>query len=80
MKDYLIKIFYSNEDKCYIADIPELKYCSAHGPTPEEALKEILIAKELWLEAARDLGKPVPPPIDRFPARSRRQKPQRAGR
>jgi predicted RNase H-like HicB family nuclease len=61
VKDYQIIIFYSDEDKCYIADIPDLKYCSAFGSTPEEALKEILIAKEGWLELARDSGKPVPP-------------------
>lgn len=48
-KRYHINIFYSNEDKCYIADIPDLKYCSAHGESPEEALKEVLIAQELWL-------------------------------
>ncbi len=52
-KRYHINIFYSNEDKCYIADIPDLKYCSAHGESPEEALKEVLIAQELWLESAR---------------------------
>ena len=62
MKDYHINIFYSDEDECYVADIPDLKYCSAFGSTPEEALKEILIAKELWLETSRDLGKPIPPP------------------
>jgi len=62
MKDYLISIFYSDEDKCYIADIPDLRYCSAHGASPEEALKEVQIAKELWLEVARESGKPLPTP------------------
>jgi predicted RNase H-like HicB family nuclease len=61
VKDYQIIIFYSDEDKCYIADIPDLRYCSAHGETPEEALKEILVAKELWLETSRELGRPDPP-------------------
>lgn len=46
MKDYHINIFYSEEDGEYIADIPDLKYCSASGDTPEEALREILQAKE----------------------------------
>lgn len=62
MKDYHINIFYSQEDEAYIADIPDLKYCSAHGPTPEEALSEVLIAKDAWLEAARENDRPIPEP------------------
>ena len=62
MKDYHINIFYSEEDEGYIADIPDLKYCSAFGDTPEEALREVLIARAAWLEAARAGGKPVPLP------------------
>ena len=57
---YHINVFYSDEDKCFIADIPDLKYCSAHGDTPEEALREVLIAQELWLESARAARKRVP--------------------
>lgn len=62
MKDYHINIFYSEEDEGYIADIPDLKYCSAFGDTPEEALREVLIAKAAWLEAARTEGKLIPLP------------------
>ena len=62
MKDYHINISYSEEDEGYIADIPDLKYCSAFGDTPEEALREVLIAKAAWLEAARTEGKPIPLP------------------
>lgn len=62
MKDYHINIFYSEEDEGYIADIPDLKYCSAFGDTPEEALHEFLLAKSAWLEVARAEGKPVPLP------------------
>lgn len=61
MKDYHINIFYSEEDEGYIADIPDLRFCSAFGETPEEALKEVLIAKSAWLETARAEGKPAPP-------------------
>jgi len=60
--DYHINIFYSVEDEAYIADIPDLKYCSAHGDTPEEALAEVLIAKAAWLEAARANGREIPAP------------------
>ena len=62
MKDYHINIFYREEDEGYIADIPDLKYCSAFGDTPEEALNEVLIAKEAWLEAAQAENKPIPLP------------------
>jgi predicted RNase H-like HicB family nuclease len=60
--DYHINIFYSEEDGGYVADIPDLDACSAFGSTPEQALAELEIAKEAWLRAARETGKPVPPP------------------
>lgn len=63
MKDYHINIFYSEEDQGYIADIPDLHYCSAFGLTPQEALQEVLQAKEAWLEVAKDSGKPIPQPL-----------------
>lgn len=62
MKDYHINVFYSQEDEGYIADIPDLQHCSAFGRTPQEALQEVLRAKEAWIEAAREAGKPVPAP------------------
>lgn len=62
MKDYHINIFYSEEDRGYIADIPDLSACSAFGVTPEEALREVLLAKEAWLAAAEAEAKPVPRP------------------
>lgn len=62
MKDYHINVFYSEEDQGYIADIPDLKHCSAFGETPEEALRQVLIAKNAWLETARAAGKPIPRP------------------
>jgi predicted RNase H-like HicB family nuclease len=62
MKDYHIDVFYSEDDEGYIADIPDLPQCSAFGTTPEEALREVLQAKQAWLEAARASGKPVPEP------------------
>ena len=62
MKDYHINIFWSEEDGGYIADIPDLASCSAFGDTPEEALRQVELAKETWLAAARAEGKPVPAP------------------
>ncbi len=57
MSDYEITIFYSEEDGGYIAEIPELPYCSAFGPTPQEALAEVMKAKEIWLEEAKAQGR-----------------------
>ena len=62
MKDYHINIFYSDADKGYIADIPDLDACSALGKTPAEALRQAQLAKKAWLEAARAEGKPIPRP------------------
>ena len=61
MKDYHINIFYSDEDDGYIADIPDLDSCSAFGHTPDEALHEVEIAKQAWLDTAKAEGKPIPP-------------------
>jgi len=65
VKDYHINIFYSEDDEGYIADIPDLKYCSAFGETPLEALQELASAKTAWLDAAQAEGKPIPPPTYR---------------
>lgn len=62
MSDYHINVFYSDQDGGYIADIPDLKYCSAFGETPEEAVREVTLAKAAWLEAARVNGAVVPTP------------------
>ena len=62
MSDYHINIFYSDEDGGYIADIPDLDACSAFGATAAEALAEVSQARAAWLEAAREAGRPIPPP------------------
>jgi len=62
MLKYHINIFFSDEDGGYIADVPDLRYCSAFGETPEEALAEVRQSIVLWLETARDCGEEVPEP------------------
>ena len=62
MSDYHINVFYSDEDIGYIADVPDLDACSAFGATPEAALAEVERAKEAWLTAAREAGRPIPEP------------------
>ena len=55
-----INLFWSEEDGAWVADAPDLKSCSAFGDTPEEAVRELEIAIEAWLAAARDKGMPIP--------------------
>ncbi len=62
MKDYHINIFYSSEDGGYIADIPDLEYCSAFGKTPEDALREVQKAKAAWVHSAKALKRKIPKP------------------
>lgn len=59
---YAIEIFYSEEDGGYIAVAPELPGCSAFGETEEEALREIKVAIDLWLEAAEKEHREIPKP------------------
>lgn len=62
MSDYHINVFYSDEDESYVADIPDLEACSAFGSTAEEALAEVGRAKQAWLAAAKEAGRPIPEP------------------
>jgi predicted RNase H-like HicB family nuclease len=60
--DYPIVIFRTPSDGLYVAEVPDLAGCNAHGETPEEALREVQIAMGLWLEVAREIGLPIPEP------------------
>jgi len=62
MYKYHINVFYSEDDKCYIADVPDLQGCSAFGDTPEKAVEEITIAMNLWIEVAIEDGDEIPKP------------------
>ncbi|HWY17652.1 MAG TPA: type II toxin-antitoxin system HicB family antitoxin [Solirubrobacteraceae bacterium] len=62
MSDYHINVLYSDEDGGYVADIPDLDACSAFGQSAEMALAEVEIAKDAWLTAARQDGRPIPKP------------------
>jgi len=59
---YAIEIFYSAEDKGYVAIVPELPGCSAFGESEEEALKEVKTAIALWLETAEKECRQIPRP------------------
>ncbi len=65
MAKYEIIIFWSDEDQVFVAEVPELPGCMAHGETEELALKNIKDAMQLWIDTARELGDPVPEPKGR---------------
>ena len=64
---YHINVFWYPDDNCWIAEVPDLRPCSAHGKTPSEAVAEAEIAIELWLETAVDNNMPIPEPRYRAP-------------
>lgn len=59
---YRIEVTWSAEDHVWVADVPDLPFCTAHGPTPHDAVAEVEQAVDAWLQAAHDLGRPAPPP------------------
>lgn len=59
---YHINVFWAQHDGCWIADVPDLKPCSAHGSTPSEAIAEAEVAIALWLEVAEEHDMPIPEP------------------
>jgi predicted RNase H-like HicB family nuclease len=62
MNRYEIIIFWSDEDDAYVADVPELPGCMAHGDTHESALANAKEAIQLWLETAKEFGDAIPAP------------------
>ena len=62
MGKYTVVIKYCNVGNIYIASVPELKGCMAHGETQAEALKEVQTAIELWIETAQEVGVYIPEP------------------
>lgn len=64
---YHINLFWDADDDCWIADVPDLYPCSAHGNTPAEALAEAEAAIALWVETARANRIAIPEPSHRPP-------------
>jgi predicted RNase H-like HicB family nuclease len=65
MHTYEIIIYWSSEDQVFLAEVPELPGCIAHGPTQEAALAQCQEAIQLWIDTAREFGDPVPEPKGR---------------
>ena len=62
MNKYEIIIYWSDEDKAFIAEVPELPGCMADGATQNEVLANIEAVIREWIETANDLGRPIPEP------------------
>jgi len=62
MLHYEIILYWSAEDKTFVAEVPELPGCMAHGASQEEALANVKEAMQLWIDTARECGDPVPEP------------------
>ena len=65
MSTYEIIIYWSAEDSLFIAEVPELPGCMAHGDSQENALANVKEGMQLWLDTAREFGDPIPEPKGR---------------
>ena len=63
---YEIILYWSEEDKAFIAEVPELPGCAADGETYQEAVQNVEIIMEEWIETAKDLGREIPEPKQRL--------------
>lgn len=62
MHKYEIILYWSNEDQVFVAEVPELPGCMAHGDDQELALRNINDAMQFWVDRAQELGRPVSEP------------------
>ena len=65
MNKYEVIIYWSDEDQVFVAEVPELPGCAAHGPTQEGALANAQEAIVLWIDTAKEFGDPIPVPKGR---------------
>ena len=62
MHKYEVIIYWSDADSAFVAEVPQLTGCSAHGDSSSEALENVNEAIQLWLETAQQLGREIPVP------------------
>jgi predicted RNase H-like HicB family nuclease len=65
MTKYEVILYWSQEDGAYIAEVPQLAGCAAHGASQEEALRNAQDAVGLWIETAKEFGDSIPEPKGR---------------
>jgi len=66
MSKYEVIIYWSEDDKAFVAEVPELAGCMADGSTYQEALANAEMVIDEWLETARELGRAIPEPKGRL--------------
>ena len=66
MSRYEVVIYWSVEDHAYIAEVPELPGCAADGATYQEALSNVEVIIQEWIETAKEEGRPIPEPKGRL--------------
>ncbi len=65
MHKYEVILYWSEEDKFFVAEVPELPGCIAHGKSKEESLASAQEAVQLWIDTAKEFGDPIPVPKGR---------------
>jgi predicted RNase H-like HicB family nuclease len=63
---YEVIIYWSEEDNAFIAEVPELPGCMADGATYAEAVANVEVIIDEWMETARELGREIPDPKGRL--------------
>ena len=63
---YEVIIYWSEDDQAFIAEVPELPGCAADGKTYREALANVEVVIQEWIETAAELGRPIPIPKGRL--------------
>jgi predicted RNase H-like HicB family nuclease len=66
MPKYEVIIYWSEEDEAFIAEVPELPGCAADGPTYKEALANVEVVIQEWIDTANELSRPIPKPKGRL--------------
>ena len=63
---YEVILYWSDDDQAFIAEVPELPGCAADGSTYEDALANLQVIIQEWIETAKELGRPIPEPKGRL--------------
>jgi len=66
MSRYEVIIYWSDDDRAFVAEVPELPGCAADGTTHQEALANVEVVIQEWIETAKELGRPIPEPKGRL--------------
>jgi predicted RNase H-like HicB family nuclease len=66
MSKYEIIIYWSEDDQAFIAEVPELPGCAADGTTYKEALANVEVIIQEWIDTAKEIGRPIPKPKGRL--------------